>query len=251
MNKIIFPKLFGIFETINPIENYNTNPAHPNYNYALVEIILNNIEKIFETSTILENEEFYQNFLNFTGKFEELVNHYFKNNWRILKKISYIFKSNNLYKNNLTELYISKIFSIAKKLFTNECNEIRIEAVKIMARICISKNYRDEILKFIELEIFSSKNFYNRRLYLFFFEEMLNIFSYKFLKEKGLVDDFMTLLNDNKLILTKFFKITKIFFPLIKEDRIKFLFLNKLEYLRKEINNKQLSDIELIQVNFI
>lgn len=120
-----------------------------------------------------------------------------------------------------------------------------------MARICILKNYRDEILKFIELEIFSSKNFYNRGLYLIFFEEMLNIFSYKFLKEKGLVDDFMTFINDNKLILPKFFKITKLFFPLAKEDRIKFSILNKLEYFRKEINNKQLYDFELIQVIFI
>ena len=250
LNKFIFSKLFSIFDFKNTNDITNNNPGHiTNLNYSLIEIFLNKIEEILNISTIKENEDFFLCLINTIPKFQDLVNFYtINNNWRILKKISFIFKSNFIYKLNNIDLHIQKIFSIAKKLLTNECFEIKKDAVKIIANISLSKNYKEEILKFVESEIFSNKNFYIRRLYLYFFKELLCKVSYKFLSEKGFIDNFMKFINDNNLILTKFFRILKKIIPLITEVKTKFLIYNKLEILRKDINTKLLIDTELIFV---
>lgn len=236
----------------NTSSNINNNSNFQATNQIFIEIILNNIEKILSLSDLNENEEFIRCIFNTIPKLEELVNYYIKNNndWRLIKKISFILKCDHLYKiNNVCiDHYILKIFNIAKKLFVNDCFEIRTDSVKIMAKISKSKIIWEDVLKFVEVEILTSKNFYNRRLYLNFFEELAKSFSYKYLFDKGQIEQLMKLINDNNQILPKLLKLIKNFFPLVMDDKIKFMVFSKLEVLRKKIQNNEVNDKELIEV---
>lgn len=220
-------------------------------NLILIESVLNNIENILSASHLNDKEEFIQNILNKIPKLEELINYYKNNNnnWRLIKKITFILSYDGIYRNNSSlDLFVLKIFEVAKKLFLNDCFEIKIDSVRILAKLGKSKLIWDELIKFIETEILNSKNYYNRRLYLYFFEELTNNFSFKFLNEKGQIEELMKLINDNNQILSKFLKIIKLFFPLVSDDKIKFLIYNKIEAVRKQILNKEIIDNEVIQV---
>lgn len=201
-----------------------------------------------------ENEEFFHCILNIIPKLDELVIYYTNNNnnWRLLKKLNFILLFDNFYKliSNLDK-QAEKIFNIAKKLFINECFEIKIDSVKLLAKVCKSKIIWDDVMKYVDSTILNSKNFYVRRLYFYFFEELTKDFSYKFLKDKGQIDDLMKLINDNNQMLPKFLKLIKIFFPLVIDEKIKFLIYNKLEAVRKKIQNAEINDLEVIEVNLI
>jgi hypothetical protein len=202
-----------------------------------------------EINSQIDNEDFFLNFFSILNKLEDLVNYYIsKNNWRILKKISYILRYDKIHKLNVIDHHNRKIFNFAKKFIINECFEIRIESVKLIAILCRSKIYWDEGIKYITLEIMKNKNYYIRRLYCTFFEELIRIFSYKFLNEKGLIEEFMQLINDNNQMKSSFFKILNSIYPLIEDDKYKFKIFNKLEILRKQINEKEIIDYELIKV---
>lgn len=242
---------FNNCQNTNPFFGFNPNNGNlqTHLNYIFINIVLGNIENILGVTSMKENEEFFLYFLYSIPKLEELVNVYYANNRHFLQKICYILCYDYLYKLSYIDQTAQKIFGIAKKLFLNECFEIKILAVKIMAKVCRSKIFSDDIFKFVEIEILTDKNFYNRRLYLYFFEELIHLFSYKLLKEKGVIDELMKLINDNHQILGKFFYVVKLFFPLVNDDNIKFIIFNKLEILRKQINNKEIVDFELTQVS--
>lgn len=235
--------------------NNNNNNTNLNPNILVlnkIEIILFKIETIIEINTKIDNEEFFSNILTIISRLEDLSNYYIsKNDWRNLKKICYILRFEKLHKLNIIDHHNRKIFFLAKKYLLNECYEIRIESVKIMAILCRSKIYWDDTIKYIENEIMKNKNYYIRRLYCHFFQEIIKKFSYKYLKEKGQIEEFMILINDNYQIISLFFKTLKLIFPLIEEDSFKFKIFNKLEILRKQINEKQLKDFELIKVKII
>jgi hypothetical protein len=228
----------------------NLNTLSPNLIVLnKIEIILEKIEIIFKINLEIENEYFFTNFINLIDKLEELINYYIKkNNWRVLKKISYILRFEKIHELIKFDLQLKKIFNLAKILLKNECLEIKIESIKIFSILSKSNNFWDEVINYVNVEIIRSKNYYYRRLYCDFFSELLKIFSYKFLNERGQIEEFVKLLNDNNQILSSFFKILKIFFPLINEDKYKFLILNKLENLRKQIKENKLKDFELIKV---
>jgi hypothetical protein len=267
---MILSKIFLLFEiafnnddnisTTNTSSGYNnTNTNNNNINFSpnyivldKIEIILNQIEIIMEINSQINNEEFFSNFFSILNKLEDLINYYIsKNNWRSLKKISYILRYEKIHKLNIIDHHNRKIFNIAKKFITNECYEIRIESVKLIAILCRSKIYWEEGIKYITLEIKKNKNYYIRRLYCYFFEELIRIFSFKFLNEKGQIEEFIQLINDNNQIKSSFFKILKSIFPLIEDDKYKFKIFNKLESLRKQIYEKELIDYELIKVKLI
>jgi len=269
----LYPKFFLAFEIQKTSENTH-NPNSPNNNanknnYSIlqqnapitnnsinkslifVENILNNIEIILGASQINEDEDFLQGLLSIIPKLDELIIHYKNNNnnWRLIKKITFMLNFDGIFRNNASlDLFVHKIFDIAKKLFLNDCFEIKIESVKILAKISKSRLIWDELMKFIDGEILSNNNYYNRRLYLYFFEEMIKNLSFKFLNEKGQIEELMKLINDNNQILSKFLKIIRLFFPLVSDDKIKFLIYNKLETIRKQINNREIIDKEVIKV---
>ena len=265
MNKIIISKIFLLFEIAfvkdeNVIIQQNSNIVNssstllnglsPNL-IALnkIEIILEKIEIIFKINLEIENENFFLNLISHIDKLEDLINYYIKkNNWRVLKKISYILRFDKIHELIKFDIQFKKIFNLAKLLLKNECLEIKIESIKILTILSKSNNFWDEVINYVNVEIIKSKNYYYRKLYCNFFSELLRIFSYKFLNEKGQIEEFVKLLNDNNQILSSFFKILKFFFPLINEDKYKFLILNKLENLRKQIKENILNDFELIKV---
>lgn len=275
LNKLIFPKIFCLFEQFNLEEAnkdannknsnlYNINNSSPQIilnsptknntiNLILLESILNNIEKLFDNPSVGDNEDFYLGILNIIQKLDELINYFTtnNNNWRLIKKITFIILKDNIYKLiNKLDQHAIKIFNIAKRLYTNEYYEIKIDSVKIFAKICKSKFIWEDVIKFVETSILTNRNYYERRLYLYFFEELTKNFSYKFLKDKGQIDELMKLINDNNQIMPKFLKLIKIFFPLVTDDKIKFLIYNKLELIRKKINNNEINDQEVIEVNY-
>lgn len=233
-------------QTCNNITIYNNN------NFIFIDIVLNNIENILGKIDLNDCEEFIVNIINIIPKLEDLINYYKtnNNNWRSIKKIILILSYDGIYRYNFNlDQYGHKLFEVAKKLFYNDCFEIKIESVKILAKIAKSKLIWDDSIKFIETEILISKNYYNRRLYLYFFAELIKNFSFKFLTEKGQIDELMKLINDNNQILSKFLQIIKFFIPLVIDDKIKYLIYNKLETLRKQIQNKEIIDKEVIDVN--
>jgi hypothetical protein len=236
-------------------QTQNNNIYNPinNKNFIFIELFFNNLEKILDKNIKNNNEEFIQNLLNIIPKLEELLNYYNNNNnWRLIKKLTLILLFDGIYTiNSNLDQFVLKIFEIAKKLFFNDCFETKIDSVKILAKLCKSKLIWDDLIKFIDSNILTSKNFYNRRLYLYFFEELIKNLSYKFLTEKGQIEELMKLINDNNQILSKFLKIIKLFFPLVTDDKIKFLIYNKLEAVRKQIKNKEINDKEVIDVRLI
>lgn len=263
--------MFQVFETVSLSEqsnnpsNNSTQTNHANTpqitilnsnsfgkNLIFIEIILNNLGNILSASQINEDEDFLQGLLNIIPKLEELIIHYnnSNNNWRSMKKIASILSFDSIYRNNTNlDQIVYKIFEIAKKLFRNDCFDIKIEAVKMFAKITKSRIIWDDLMKFVEVEILHSKNYYNRRLYLYFFEEMIKNHSFKLLTERGQIEELMKLLNDNNQILSKFLRIIKLFFPLVTDNKIKFLVYNKIETIRKQICNRDIVDKEVIEVS--
>ena len=49
---------------------------------------------------------------------------------------------------------------LSKLLLKNECLEIKIESVKILALLSKSNNFWDEIINFVDVEIIKSKNYF-------------------------------------------------------------------------------------------
>ncbi len=272
LNKLILPKVFQVFDSQDATEHNNhtsNNNSNQNINsisqsdtnlnnninpksLVLIELFLNKIENILSINHLNENKDFILSILNIIPKLEELINHYKNNNnnWRLIKKITLILGFDGIYRNNNTtfDLFVHKLFDLAKKIFLNDCFEIKIDSVKILAKLGKSKLIWDDLIKFIEGNILTNKNYYIRRLYLYFFEELMRNFSYKFLNEKGQIEKLMNLNNDNNQILSSFLKTIKLFYPLVTEDKMKGLLCNMLGAVRKRINNKEIIDREVIQV---
>ncbi len=238
---------YGI--TNNQINNTSNSNS---INQTLVEMFLNKTQDIICIPSLSNNEDFIYTILNIISKLEDLINFYGNNsinNWRLIIKICNILGFDDIYKLNISmDQLVIKIFNISKKLIVNDCFVVKVEALKIMAKLSKSKIVFDEIIKFVEVEISLNKNFYNRRLYFYFFQELTKNFSYKFLYDKGLIDELIRFINDNNQILPRFLKILKSFFPLVLDDKIKFLVYNKLETLRKQIQGGEIIDNEVFEV---
>lgn len=281
VNKIINSKIFLLFDIAfaknennssnlyiatnnSPKNDINVNNIPNLIVLNKIEKIFQKIEKIFEINNNNKNEDFFCNFSNIfiIEKLEELLFYYRKNNnWRLMKKICFILSHEKIHEhinanynininNNINDKILKKIFSLAKILLKNECLEIQKESIRIFSILSKAKNllFWDEVIKFVDLEIIKNDNYYNRRLFCDFFSENLKIFSFKFLSEKGQIEEFFKLLNDNYQMLTRFFKILKNFFPLVTDDKFKFLTFSKLEKFRKMIKDKKIIDNELIRV---
>lgn len=125
--------------------------------------------------------------------------------------------------------------------------QIQQEAIRLCVRLMkyAKENDREEILNFVHITYFESKNFYNRRLYFNFLEESLEIFSVCYLKEKGIISNLVRFLKNpvDKYLIGKTLELLKICFPFVhKDDKLVFLIFNKLQNLR------QTSDLEIIKV---
>jgi hypothetical protein len=111
-----------------------------------------------------------------------------------------------------------------------------------------SKN-SDEIMTYIETETLGSNSFYNKRLYVVFFENALNIFSTTYIVENDILTHILKLFDTTLYILiTKIISLLPGFYTLLKEDKKKLLDI-KLRFLKNEYEAKNIKDIELKRVH--
>jgi hypothetical protein len=232
VNKYLSFKLFEIFE-----EN----------NKTLLEIVWSNFSKIFISQMKCDNEEFFNKFLDIFSKFEECLNEV--KDWRVMKNvleslyfIDYLFKSQN-------DDFSNKYLNFIKKQSKSINFQIQNEAIRHYTKIFKYSKNKSDLLKYIDAEIFYSKCFYKRRLYFQFFFSCLELFSIKFIKEKGIIDNLLKFFDDNFLFLNKLLTILPTFFPLINDDtRLKFVVMNKLENLRKGTKIQKDKEIKIVSL---
>jgi hypothetical protein len=136
------------------------------------------------------------------------------------------------------------------KSLINNCNyQIQVEAVKYLVKILkySNKSQRQEIVKYSD-EFLESKNFYQKRLFYTFIEEVFEILSTNFIKECNLFQTLLLLFDDtNVLNLTRLLKFLPSVYPSIFDyDSSSETYISlKLE----EIKNSNLAnDSELLKV---
>ncbi len=147
----------------------------------------------------------------------------------------------------LEEDFINKIFAFNQYYMKKENLQIKTQAIKLLVKIMRegSKQIREEIIKLTETEILNVKNFYVKRQYFIFFEECMEVFSFTFIKEKKIFDNFFRLVQENNLIfLNKFLTIVPRFYHLIHEDsKLKTQVLSKVDSCKKNTGK----DILMVQ----
>ena len=108
---------------------------------------------------------------------------------------------------------------------------------------------KEDLIKFLDKEILFNKSFYNRRLYLTFLEHAIKNFSFFSLVYFQIVENFVKLLQDNNIIISKVLSLLKNVIPFIYLDsKLKYILLDKIDILRKiNTNDYEVNRVE----NFI
>jgi hypothetical protein len=219
-----------------------------NWDKIITNLIFKNLNKIFLIQKKIENDEF---FLAVITKFPKIEENFFKiSDWRIQKDVIASFYNvfECFYKNFSTgEDFSQKLTNfITKNIFTDNY-QIQTEALKLLSKKLKFCRNKDEVVKFTEYDILASKSFYKRRLYFIFFECCLEIFSSKFMKEIGIIDNLLKFFDDkNPIHISKLISIIKNFMPIFYDDsRIRFKITIKVEEIRKNINMGVLKDKEI------
>ena len=127
-----------------------------------------------------------------------------------------------------------KIFSQVKRLVKEENLQVKIECMKILAKVIkfSGKIIKEEVLKYIESEIINSKSFYTRKLFFYFFEDCLEILSLNFIKEKNLIDNLFKLFSENNIyfIIKVLSFIPSIYHSLYEDSKLKNVISSRIEY---------------------
>jgi hypothetical protein len=261
---------FNIFTKDRDTENENS---------ILIGIVLKNLSKIMTSQINIENEEFFLNFANNFYNVTECIAEV--KDWRIQKEAligistgldqmhrystsitsggSFLNSFNiintnsnsnstsiNLSQQNSNDDFSVKIFNFIKKFINSENYQIQIEIIRILAKDLKYCKNKEDILKYTESELFQSKSFYKRRLYFTFFETCLELFSIKYIKENGILENFFKFFEEDSssIIICMLICIFPSIYPLINDDiELKFKFLNKVSDLKK---STKLTDKEII-----
>jgi hypothetical protein len=104
----------------------------------------------------------------------------------------------------------------------------------------------DEIIKVINEEIYE-KNFYYKRVYLVFFENVINKFSISYINEMGILDKIIQLFNSNIFLSNKLITLLPCYFAPLPDDKKKVI-LDKVKYFSAELSSNRLKDTELKKV---
>jgi hypothetical protein len=236
LNKSIFPRFYKLIEL--------------NQDNQIIETIINNLHKTFKNQLAINNDEFFLTIFIHFDAFEDYLHtkndpklylNYLKCFEDFQKLIKYLtIMNNNEYFNKLKHFLLSNC--------RNEHCEVQRKSIKLIVLFVkySSLNYSNELLKIFQKDYLESEVFYIRRIYFLFYEELFNQMSFNFLKENELIDNILKLFDDNTLLISKLLKHLIQLYPLLESDnRLKFILLNKLEALRKRINNEDLKDFEL------
>lgn len=129
--------------------------------------------------------------------------------------------------------------------------------MKFFARLVkySKQTLRKEVIKFSLHEFANAPNFYKRRLYLVFIDEMIQIFSVNFIKEEGIIEAVLHLLalsKTNYYFYPKIIDYLKYFIPYIQSDIYLMEIVKKrLEIVKKSVKSKEINDFEIIKVSYL
>jgi len=165
------------------------------------------LTEIFEEQNKQENvivylikDEFFSEFNNSYSKIENFFK--FDNDYmNLVLLLSSIHKEGTrLFQR---DDFNNKLYIHIKRLLKEENLQVKNECLKLLARLIKygGKTLKEEVLRYIDLEIVSSKSYYTRRLYFVIFEECLETISLSSLKEKNLIDYLMRLFNENNMFM--------------------------------------------------
>jgi hypothetical protein len=222
----------------NSNSNSNINSNNDNNNSNLNKSNLTNNNSVTCNSP--------NNFINdsfaikqpFFGCIYELSKILSQSVWRVLiiilekiKKCEFLFQSAD---------FTSKIFIFITRIIKDEnlnipSHQALIENFPFLIKYGL-KSEKDEISRILLREIIESNSFYERRLFFPYFQSALKVFSISFLIHNHTIENFLKLLDDNKLIQAKCIGTLKDFYPLLVNDtKIKLHLADKLEEIKKVI----------------
>ncbi len=105
----------------------------------------------------------------------------------------------------------------------NENHQIEIYSIKLFAKLIkasLNSIDKENMLKKIESEYYSSNSYYKRRIYVYFFEELLETFSIQFLTEFKVIFLAIPLLKDKFLFPLKLINILTKYIPVFEYYKI-------------------------------
>jgi len=132
----------------------------------------------------------------------------------------------------IKEEHILELKEMCYDYLLKENFQIQRLALKLLTKVlryATSFHIRVDILSRMMNSFLNSQSFYQRRLYFYFFDELLNLCSINYLKENKVLDNLNVLFNDtsaiNKSILIK---TLEKFYYLLKDDNLKNTILTKI-----------------------
>jgi len=127
-----------------------------------------------------------------------------------------------------------------------ENKNIQIMSIKLLTKCLrfVNMAAKEEILIFLGKYLYA-KNFYERRLYMFFFNEALELFSIAYLKSNIILDNIFRFFTDHAINQCNLINSLKNIYFLIDDDiEYKTMILNKLTEIR---NSKSVADLEVFR----
>jgi hypothetical protein len=107
-----------------------------------------------------------------------------------------------------------------------------------------SKQIREEIIKYISIDICGSKTYFTRRLFFPFLKIVIEQYSSNFLVEQGIIEKSIKYLQENTLGVLQLLKLLpKFYFMMSNDPKVKYQLEFKLKQLKLETK-----DSELLQV---
>lgn len=219
--------------------NINKELLYPKFyeilSSAEEDISLGFLRDIGKTIALLPHDEEFNK--KFVSKIEPLLQRYStENNWRYIFyllsgfcNVEYLFEIN--------ELFFQTMYTVSTIYILDGNLQIATQAVRLLSIVLkySRKCEKEDILRFIDKNLFDNESFYRRRVHPLFIEACSNHFSIQFMKENGIIDHFISTLSGNSIIACKGIALMAKIYPLIADDnRLRFMVMNKLEQLRKE-----------------
>jgi len=245
----------------NNINNNNLN-GNNNLNYQIGNSN-NNLNKSNISNEASDNSYNINSYINdsFAHKQQFFINIFeiskfiSQSVWRIfilfldkIKKCEFLFQSTD---------FTSKIFIFITRMLKDDnlnipVHQALIEIFPFLIKYGL-KSEKDEINRIVQREIFESRSFYKRRLYLTYLQSSLKVFSMSFLIHNHTMENFLKMFDDIKLIQSKCVCMIKEFYPLLINDtKIKPNLANKIEEIKKIIPiDFEIKRVKLILNNFL
>ena len=139
--------------------------------------------------------------------------------------------------------------------YLNKSKNFQIEqsSIRCYARLVkLSQNTEEKrnMFSFIETEFLKSSVYYKKRLYIYFFDELCQYFSFQFLIDHKVISNMLSIISDNKMFSAKIVDIFSHYIPVIESlnTKDKDEIYAKLKLLK---NNRKLDKETNLVINII